>query len=923
MHINLQLPSVLIGVLAIIALSTVTTTGVLDSANLSMMDKLFALKPSNQATPPILLVSTTEAQRRKADFLPDLITQLDRHFPRDIFLLGHFESLKQANRPDESWLHKAILVDSVQRLKAGLIIDDNLVSATNLQQSASKDQDRKISYLTDISMQAGHYRQWSPLQTLNEQPYVAFQVLSSVNRSNHESKGRSDLLQSNVKIIDFSMEDGLLPLVTARRVLDDALSADLARNKIIIIGEAQELGTPGFTVPLRPETGISLLELQGYVLHSLLNDRFLKFSNPLVTLLGMLIIGVVSVFLFQWLPPHVSLFYTLFICLLFVIFQWFSVKFNAQILPVWEWIFTQCLTLLVVYQVRRIKEEAALNRMIAETNSRLAKRVQPLNFNRSKDPWKRILSFINQQLNLERSIFLEKVSKQHRVKEIEALNCSIDDISELRRDYERAPYSDALEENGPIVPFRKYFDNLSESETEYLIPLTYAGDVLGFWALTLKPDEYWNKTLFENNLRNFSIQISELVFHRNHWVNQANITKNPLRRLFSLELGQSLHKQLTHSMSMLEHRLDTLEDVFNGLSSAAIVYDVFGQVLHTNSIIEYLARVNNIAIYKLTAMELMSLTGEINLDDARKKLRFVTLKNQTLALNSQLFKSHSSHLLRIRPLTTKQNENSDQVNPFQVLGILFEFIDISQIQQHIDVRHEISDKYFLELRNKLEAMNLANRRLDVNDSEKSNYLSEIIKQNITEISLITKQAEDELLNHAYMSDQQIVPLNIVATIEKVIADLEDSAQVKNINFSFSKSDLISLSYVEPNTLEQLITAILTLLIQDATPDSIINILTMSEYDQHKHQLNINFTSMGKGVPKEQLSKAFTLNQAFADNKDDPLNQISILSNQVRRWEGNLVIHTEIGSGFSIDLTLKTFDFSDLLKSNDKEVTNND
>lgn len=929
MNIQLQLSSFILALLAIIVLSAVTATGVLNSANLSMVDQLFTGKPTEHKTPPILLVSSSEAQRRADDFLPNLIKELQRQAPKEIYLLGHYESLKPFKGSNEPWLNNVICVDSMHRVKESLLSDVIPEPFTQPQQSHSLtsepiSQDRKMSYMTEISMLSGHYRQWSPQQKLNDQSYLSFQILASKDLPFSDLTPEGGFNPSENKIIDFSMEDGLLPIVTAYRVLNNAIAPGLVSNKIVIIGEEQEPGTPGFTVPLRPDVGISLLELQGYVLHSALNDRFLDFSSVLVTFLGIAIIGLVSVFLFQWLPPLVSLLYTLSICTALISLQWLSVKFNAQILPVWEWIFAQLLTLLAVYQLRRSKEEAALNRMIAETNSRLSKRVQPLNFNRSKDPWKRILSFINQQLNLERSIFLEKIAKQHRVKEIEALNCSINDICEMRRDYQRAPYSDALEKNGPIVPFRKYFENMSESEIEYLIPLTFSGDVLGFWALTLKPDKFFNETMFENNLRNFSAQISELLYHRNHWVNQKNITKNPWRRLFSLELGQSLHKQLTNSVSMLEHRLDTLEDVFNGLSSAAIVYDVFGQVLHTNSMIEYLARINNIPIYKLTAMELMSMTGDMSLDDARKKLRFVTIKNQTLAVNSQLFKSHSSHLLRIRPLTASNtNQGAEQVNPFQVLGILFEFIDISQIQQHIDVRHEVSDKYFLELRNKLETINLANRQFGYSDLDQHENLTDIITQNITDISLITKKAEDELLNHAYMSDQQIVPLNVMAVIEKVIADLEDLAKGKSIDFNFSKSDLISLSYVEPNTLDQIVTAIFTLLIQDATPDSIINIFTMSEFDAEKHQLHINFTSMGKGIPKEQIEKALSLNQAFADNKDDPINQISILSKQVHRWGGNLTIQTEIGSGFSIDLALKTFDFSDLLKSKKKEVNDHE
>lgn len=887
--------SVLFGVALIAGLAFVTATGVLNSANISMTDRLFQWFPNTQTTPPLLLISTTETERNTAGLLQNLVEKLNKDTPRTVFLLGQSAIPALTMQQTESWLSSVVLVDSVTRLKQ---IED-------AQQPSS--QESNVAYMTAITLQAGHFRQFHEKEFINGVGYRAFQT----KVSKLDDASQLTLVKRNSALIDFSMEDGFLPIVTASRVLNHGLASSMVNNKVILIGDALEPGHPGFTVPMRIETGMSQLELQGYALHSALSQRFLRFSSYFTTLLGVLVIACISILLFQWFPPQFSAVYSVFICLLLAGLQWVSVKFNAVILPASEWMIAQIFILLAVYQLRRSKEELALNRMIAETNDRLSERVQPLNFNRTDDPWKKILSLVNQQLNLRRSIFLEKVTNDHRLKEIEALGCSINDISEFRRDYHRPPYSDALDANGPIIPFRDYFKEVEKEEIQYLIPLNFVNDVLGFWSLTLIPDEKFDKTLFENNLVNFANQIAELLYHRKHWKMHDKKSNNPWRKLISLEIGQSLHSQLTQSVTLLENRLDTLEHVFNGLSTAAIVYDVFGQVLHTNSMIEYLSRINDIAIYKLTALELLAKTGEMSLDEARKKLRYVTLKNQTIAIISRTFTSHTSHLLRIRPLLSTAKVNSDQVHPFQVLGILFEFIDISQIQQNIEIRQDVTRKYFNHIRNDLSIIALANRQVSKKIKSDQMQWSNLIKEKIEEAGVLTSQIEKELENQVYMSEQQIVPVNVAPAIARAIEDIEEHAQNKEVSFIFNEPELNTLSYVELQTFENLISSILNLLVSDAAHQSLISVFILDDSEESDHKININFSNMGKGVPKEQLNNVLANSPIHTGEQDDYLTKVVSLGKSMQSWGGVITIQTEIGSGYSIDLMLKSFSFSSI------------
>jgi len=123
--------------------------------------------------------------------------------------------------------------------------------------------------------------------------------------------------------------------------------------------------------------------------------------------------------------------------------------------------------------------------------ARLQDYMLPPDFYKLDEHWGQVITFVDQTLNLNRVIFLEKVEGDHRVREVQALRCSLDDIDERRRDFERVPYSDAIAEGGPIkLTSRLFFKGpAGVSFEEYLVPLLFGGGVQGFWAFDVDPVE--------------------------------------------------------------------------------------------------------------------------------------------------------------------------------------------------------------------------------------------------------------------------------------------------------------------------------------------------------------------------------------------------------------------------------------------------
>ena len=71
---------------------------------------------------------------------------------------------------------------------------------------------------------------------------------------------------------------------------------------------------------------------------------------------------------------------------------------------------------------RYVRPEAIQQKMMG--------RFIPQSFIEQASPWDPIIQLISQQLDLEKSIFLARKEDDHRVVEIRAINCNLDDIQE-------------------------------------------------------------------------------------------------------------------------------------------------------------------------------------------------------------------------------------------------------------------------------------------------------------------------------------------------------------------------------------------------------------------------------------------------------------------------------------------------------------
>jgi len=475
----------------------------------------------------------------------------------------------------------------------------------------------------------------------------------------------------HVQLIDFDLAVTALPKFSAERVLDVDVMSEQLENKIIIVGQKTAAFNVFIHAPKLDGLNDPLL-LIAYLADSIDKQTTVKQLNSLLTIFVELALVLVLLFSFQKLSLIYSFIIALNSVLLWCLIGYVFIEMNQLFIPIGQYIVLTFITLFWVIIVRKMSEDNELNTVVNNIQQKMMGRFIPQSFIEQASPWDPIIQLISQQLDLEKSIFLARKEDDHRVVEIRAINCNLDDIQEMRRDYKRTPYSKALKSLGVVQITRPFFTHIKEGEIEFMAPLVYAGDVRGFWALSVIPNQYFNQQAFEKNVNKFAAQVAELLFHYHIFKTTQASNNSLLNQLLTLKLHEPISEQVKQSINEMEQKLTTLEMVFNHTRSATVLFNLFGQVIQTNASLEQFAKQHQLAIFEMTALDLLCKSCDLDAEIAKGKLRYITLNKAEVALPAKL--GEQSYTLNIKALHTDGSQAASG-EPFQVSGILFEFIE--------------------------------------------------------------------------------------------------------------------------------------------------------------------------------------------------------------------------------------------------------
>lgn len=782
------------------------------------------------------------------------------------------------------------------------------------------------AWLTD-SRQHNVYRAWSGQNFFNgyKKDLTLFEFSSSagVYRSFSVSRGDETILsllneEKNGSIgangadyhgfFNYTLRPGLLPNMTAQQALSGGVIKELFEDKLVFVQASPNASYE--PLPLADslaQNQVSYIELQALAAETLYHNYDLKLLPFALKALFLLVLYFAIFFLLQVINANgILLLEGLLLTSGVVLAYLFFTAFNL-VFPFGELFLSQLMVLLQFLMSEKRRESRILSSRAARLKARLSQKIQPDTFLKAEDPWKNLHIFIDQHLHMRRSILLARVEKEHRVKAIHSLNCTIDDIEEQRRDFQRAPYSTAIELQRPYrLTNKKYFKDVTASEVEYVVPLIFAGEVLGFWALTIDPEKNWSSTVFEQNLMRFAGELSELLYHRNRYVTWQTRENRFFRQIVNLNYAVKEQHELDASIEMLERRVDLLQNVFSGNSSALVLYNLFGQVLTSNQKMDKLASSLDLKLFTISAHDaLIQLTGESS-SQIKKLMLQITLHHRVVEWPISSPNLDSEYVLRVRPVEREARRNED-VSPFWLAGILFEFIDVHLVQQVVERKRGLYRYYFNKLDSKLAAIKAVAAQLENQASEHHQQQLAQLNSLFDEVSQFSTETRHmlELQHHS----NELLPVNPMQIIKTNIRKNTKLIKSKGVKVEYHWPEIPPLCLASVDQFERLLNLIFSLLVNDSQADEGVLTVSLRDFsdDHNQHRIEAHFSNNGYGVPKEQFESLNSRESVELFSESNELAKLLYFARQIEEWGAELEISTDLGKGFRIKLCLPAFE----------------
>lgn len=724
-----------------------------------------------------------------------------------------------------------------------------------------------------------------------------FKIAQSINQA-------MELPENKDYLINFLSGNNRIPIIKSARVLNGQLISELIEDKVVLVGEHLDFEIYGLITPVSPSSDkMSLLEFEAYALDSVIKQKLIGEFSIISLIIILLAQIIVSLLVYQWNRRYISLVITNSLIVIYIVLAWLLLQFFLIRLSLIELILVQFFLHLVVQRYKAVEQENELQQTLLGISAKTQERVIPVSFYQTKDPWNQITVLVNQTLSLNRLIFLERIPNDHRVREIKALNCDIDDIHEMRRDYERTPYSTAIEAKAPIkidTEKRQYLKNPAIDEQQFLVPLLFGGDILGFWAFGISETQLRDSTYFLQHVSDYARQISELLYYRKRFQDEQKNT-NLLQRYLRLSSKYSTQQLLNQTVEIMNHRLDSLESVFQGISSATILYDLFGRVVQMNAQMEKFIYERQIPAYDMTALDFIHMTIGLEINKIRQIIEQIIIEQRQFSMPLSISQDEHHHLLTLKPLNASSEDVNEflDVNPFQVLGILIELNDLSELQQDIDSNKNV-DKYLLDtLKKELESFVAVSKNLLAEglQTDKKKKTAELLTEKIKTTSTIIDKIEHFTDKDKNLLSFDMYPIDAAVVLKQTITVLTRQSLRNNITIKSKTLKDIFLIVAEANDLKNLFRQVFEILIDDAMEDSNISV----EVRSIEKFIYINLVNVGFGLPDSEFQNYLFSEQPNLSREFVKLRSFFPI---LKKWGGNLSAHSNIGEGMKFTIKLK-------------------
>jgi len=689
------------------------------------------------------------------------------------------------------------------------------------------------------------------------------------------------------------------PALTLQRVLDEGIVPEIGRNRIAILGPAPDPFLQSLSVPGQPRA-VSLLTYEGMVIDALAKQALIHAPGPLLRAGTLALIALLLIFVLQALPLRAGV-----LLLAATLLGEAVVTFALLgVLGVWppltELLLLETGVFLAVYRGKASAEARRLREILGSTTGKLQRRTRPDNILQSGEHWASIARMVDQTLQLNRTIFLERVAGDHRVREIIALRCGVSEIDEKRRDYERTPYTTAIAARGAIRVDR-YLRAIDATEQQFLVPLVFGGEVMGFWAFGIDEGHLAGIPDLQAEVNQIAEQVAGLLYQRKIWQEQAASEERSWDRVFE-DSNFVAYRELNQSVLLMENRLASLERIFATQVNAAILYDVFGRVVLVNPRMTELLAPAGIAPYKLTATDLVAQLSAISLNEARSLIRYLVIDRQPISLPATI-DGDGQHCfaLKAQALIADDSEDGTPPSPFSVNGILVELIDISDAQRLADIKADLALQASYKLANQLESLLVAAHLLAADDLQEAerHQIAAMAAQATADACATVRRTRAALLGEP-VAYGGCYPIDPVRVLLRALHDTAGELEKCRLRADFAVPELRTLAMAVPDELYRLFVAAIRFLASDATSGSALRV----RIAEGARQLEVCFASEGFGMPQASLRES--LEGDVQNAASESVRDLRQMRHAIAHWGGALEIASTVGSGSEVCVRLATF-----------------
>ncbi|OVE77878.1 hypothetical protein BVX99_01390 [bacterium F16] len=732
--------------------------------------------------------------------------------------------------------------------------------------------------------------------------FKQFQTYSHLDDGDHKNleslvyeELTGEILDDETVFIEFSGPPGRLPQLFSKEALRGGLSPQLVKGRCVMIGQLHEyeyLKTPVSAIPM------SLLEYRGNTLASLLAQRTISPTPIIVRFVVTIMLILASVILFPQLRISWSSILFIVFAVGFVGLSGICLGYYRIWLPLGHLLAGLGLAWGGILGMQLSRNERSLTQLSLAASGNARFQSDKKQFCQDEDFFNHLTQFVLQLLPANRMIIFERSTTNEPLARY-SFRCSKDDYADAMESL--VTISDEAHLQRKPVCLTNFFKN--SVHPCYACPLVLAGSRLGTWVVEIKSDDTDFDEKIVAPLADLAQEIGELLVQKNSIVPEgARPITSRIARLFVQDLAERVGTQLLELMEHNEHEYGRMESLFDTISSATIVYDLFGRLLQINEQMSLWIQSRDLRVFEMTAVEFLEcVSGESSALSRERLLNVVrSLETVSVAVTDE-FSKNQDLILTARPLILSESTQID-IRPFNLGGIVFELTDVTVFNQMSLLRGTLFEQLGNLVRHDLSVIGVASdvaTHYNLSEGDAA-LIQQTVQQHITHAAKIVGESE-EFIEGMFTSDvDKAYPLDLLDLISSLSEGWAEHATAKEITLNLNTPSVMNYAFASHVGLVSLFSEMVSFLFEDSHPGGAIEIAVHED----GYWIHLHFSSHGYGIPDDHLKSL--LDETDSTRLPEKGRGLFQALHSIEPWGGTFSGLSEVGKGYNFTIELRQF-----------------